>query len=60
LLVLDDFNKELIFETISCNSEINQSYLNADLGKIMGVRKLRCNVEFEIVVDSNPSISKFD
>jgi hypothetical protein len=50
----------LIFETRRGDSEVNQSYLNADFRKVMRVLQFGSDEEFKVRTDSDPSISKFN
>jgi len=60
LFLDDDITEELLLETFSSHSKVDQSNLDAHFWGVMRVRQLRSHVETEVHVKIFDGITKFD
>jgi hypothetical protein len=60
LFLNDDITEELLRETFSSDSKVDQGNLDAHFWRLMRVRHLRSHVETEVHIEIFDGITKFD
>lgn len=60
LLKLDQGANDLVYKTLLCDGEINQSDFDAEFGGVMGVGELRGHIKFEVWMIRQVGIAPLD